>query len=297
MSLTVASSTSVSLAQSRAFCEQLTRDAAKNFYYGLRLLPEPKRSSMFALYAYMRLCDDIADDEDGRSVQQRQDDLEAWRERTHAALEGRLPAGEEHALWPAFVEMVRRHQMPPHVFDDVIAGQRQDLESQTFQTFPQLYEYCYQVAGVVGLASIYVWGFEGGAETETLAIKRGVAFQLTNILRDLVEDAQKGRSYLPREELAGMGVNDADLRVGRGGENFLRLMRFQIARAQSYYEQSAPLESRIESDCRPTLIAMTEIYRGLLRKVAKDPQRVLRERVSLSLASKLYIGWRAAWAS
>src|ERR1700754_2036451 len=104
------------LIDSRAYCARLTREAAKNFYYGLRLLPEPKRSSMFALYAYMRLCDDIADEEDGRGIEQRQEELEAFRQRTHAALEGRLPAGEEHPVWPAFVEMVRRHRMPAHVF-------------------------------------------------------------------------------------------------------------------------------------------------------------------------------------
>ena len=167
-----------------------------------------------------------------------------WRQRTHAALEDRLPATGGHAVWPAFAEMVRRHRMPAHVFDDVIAGQRQDLESPTFETFDQLYEYCYRVAGVVGLASIYVWGFEGGAATEALAVKRGVAFQLTNILRDLREDAARGRIYLPREELAGMGIDDDDLRQAAAASSFLRLMRFQIARAEAYYDESAALEGR-----------------------------------------------------
>ena len=156
------------LASSHAFCRRLTRSQARNFYYGLKLLPQPKRSAMFTLYAYMRLVDDIADDQDGRSVRQRIDELESWREQTHLILAGREASGG-HLLWPAFGEMVQQYRLPPHVFDDVIAGQRQDLEPEPFETFEQLRQYCYRVAGVVGLASIYIWGFEGGAETEALA--------------------------------------------------------------------------------------------------------------------------------
>jgi phytoene synthase len=291
-----------SLAQSRDYCEQLTRLQAKNFYYGLKLLPEPKRSAMFTLYAYMRLVDDIADNEDGRSVRQRIDELESWRAHTHSILDGRDHASIGHGavadagrqLWPAFSEMVNQYRMPRKVFDDVIAGQRQDLEPEPFDTFDQLHTYCYRVAGVVGLASIYIWGFEGGAETESLAVDRGVAFQLTNILRDLREDADRGRIYLPAEDLAVMNVTEADLHDTRGSSAFRDLMRFQIDRAEHYYAKSQPLEERIQRDSRPTLVAMTQIYHRLLKKVAVEPERVLRERVSLSLISKLMIGWRAA---
>jgi len=286
---------SVRLAYSRAYCEQLTRGKARNFYYGLRLLPEPKRIAMFAIYAYMRLVDDIADEEDGRSPQQRIADLEAWRLQTHAVLEGRGDDdGQE--LWPAFAEVVHRHRLPHKIFDEVIAGQKQDLDFRPFESFEELFPYCFRVAGVVGLASIYIWGFDGGEETEFLAVQRGVAFQLTNILRDLREDAFRGRIYLPRQELAAMQVAEDDLRQGNAGSNFVELMRFQIARAEAFYEKSAGLEECIAPDSRPTLIAMTEIYRGLLKKVACEPERVLRERVSLSLFSKLRIGWRASRA-
>jgi phytoene synthase len=295
-----------SLEASRAYCEQLTRTQAKNFYYGLKLLPEPKRSAMFSLYAYMRLVDDIADDENGRTIRQRLDELEAWRLHTHNILDGQdhtqpvqgmdngnfADAGRQ--LWPAFSEMVRDYHMPRKIFDDVIAGQRQDLEPEPFETFDQLHTYCYRVAGVVGLASIYIWGFEGGADTEELAVDRGVAFQLTNILRDLREDAARGRTYLPMEDLAVMNVTEDDLRSTRGGKAFRELMQFQIDRAEAYYTKSEPLEERIQRDSRPTLVAMTQIYHRLLKKVAVEPERVLRERVSLSLLSKLMIGWRAA---
>src|SRR4051794_24664937 len=166
----IAPAPGVSLADSRAFCEQLTRAKARNFYYGLKLLPEPKRSDMFALYAYMRLVDDIADEEDGRDHDQRVADLEAWRLQTHAALNGELPPDATHELWPAFSEMVRRCNIPASCFDAVIAGQSQDLRPLRIDTFEQLHEYCYRVAGVVGLASVCVWGYDGGAETEKLAV-------------------------------------------------------------------------------------------------------------------------------
>jgi 15-cis-phytoene synthase len=294
-----------SLAASHAYCEQLTRLQAKNFYYGLKLLPEPKRSAMFTLYAYMRLVDDIADNEDGRSVRQRIDELETWRAHTHSILDGQSYSGNGNGngnpsafdagrqLWPAFTEMVRDYRMPRKIFDDVIAGQRQDLEPEPFDTFEQLHAYCYRVAGVVGLASIYIWGFEGGAETEALAVDRGVAFQLTNILRDLREDAARGRISLPNEDLAAMHVTEDDLKSTRGGKAFRDLMEFQIQRAEDYYTKSQPLEERIQRDSRPTLVAMTQIYHRLLKKVAVEPERVLRERVSLSLMSKVMIAWRA----
>jgi phytoene synthase len=281
----------VDLVESRNYCARLTKLAARNFYYGLKLLPEPKRSAMFALYAYMRLADDIADSEDGRTPEQREHDLEEWRAQTRAALSGEPTSN--HPLWPAFADLSRRHNLTPDLFDDVIAGQEQDLRPEVFETFEQLDVYCYRVAGVVGLASIRIWGYEGGDDTERLAVDRGVAFQLTNILRDLREDAAGGRIYLPREDLRIIGVSEAEILAGRGGDRFLDLMRREIDRARSYYGRSAALESRVHADSRPTLIAMTEIYRGLLDKIAADPVRVLRERVSLSLLSKLRIGWRA----
>jgi len=281
------------LAQSHAFCAQLTKSEARNFYYGLKLLPEPKRSAMFVLYAYMRQVDDIADGEDGRSVRQRTDALDAWSESTHAALAGQQPT-DRRPIWPAFTDMVQRYSVPAHVFHEVIAGQRQDLESPRYQTFEDLRQYCYRVAGVVGIASIHIWGFDGGAQTESLAVDRGVAFQLTNILRDLREDAARGRFYLPLDELAAAGCTPADLSASRIPPGFGKFLADQINRAQAYYRKSAPLDALISPDSRPTLAAMTQIYHGLLEKMAADPLRVLHQRVSLSALTKVRIAWRAA---
>jgi 15-cis-phytoene synthase len=279
-------SESTDLERSRRFCQCLTRRQAKNFYYGLRLLPPAKRQAMFALYAYMRLVDDIADAEDGREPARRLEELEQWRKQTHRVLAGGDTPLNSSPIWPAFTEMARHHAIPPLVFDEVIAGQRQDLQPIAFENFDQLHQYCYRVAGVVGLACVYIWGFEGGAETEAMAIDRGVAFQLTNILRDLREDAARGRAYLPRSEVEGLGSSG-------GGELFVRQMRKQIERAEWFYEKSAGLEDRIARDSRPTLVAMTAIYHGILAKLSRKPEQVLQRRVSLSLPRKLLIGWRA----
>jgi phytoene synthase len=191
--------------------------------------------------------------------------------------------------------MVREYRVPAKVFADMIAGQRQDLEAVSIGDFPALHEYCYRVASVVGVASLYVFGFEGGEETLKMGVDRGIAFQLTNILRDLREDAAppRRRCYVPEQELREHGVSVADIAAGRQTEGFTRLMRFEIDRARGFYERSAALDSRVRPDARPTLAAMTAIYRGILDKIAARPERVLRGRVRLSAWAKLRIGWRA----
>lgn len=298
-------SNDILLKKSHEYCREITRKQAGNFYYGLKLLPEPKRSAMYVLYAYMRLVDDIADAEDGRTTAQKIVDLEAWRKQTFAVLginggEEQQEALRRHILWPGFADLVMRYQIPSQVLEDMIAGQRQDLEPVTIKDFEELYQYCYRVASVVGLASICVFGYtrEGiaGKSTETLAVNRGIAFQLTNILRDLKEDGMRagnGRCYLPLDELAQFGVSGDDIAAGEAGVGFDELMKFQIARAEEYYEKSAPLEQAIDEDSRPTLRAMTAIYHGILGKIKENPRRVLKERVSLSMWAKLRIGWRA----
>lgn len=291
------------------YCRRLTKAQARNFYYGLRLLPEPRRSGMYALYAYMRLTDDIADD--GRPAHLKLADLGQWERLTReiCGMEAsadpvsplrtsRSAVGEDHPIWPAFREMVGRFNVPPEVFTDAIEGQRRDLLARKYRTFEELREYCRLVAGVVGVGSIHIWGFTGGAETERLALALGEAFQLTNILRDLREDATLGRTYFPADDLAAFDLTEADLRKALAAEqipaNVQALLREYISRAQRAYDEAAPLASRITPECRPTLVAMTSIYHGLLCKIALDPGRVLRERVSLSIWTKLRIGWRAS---
>jgi phytoene synthase len=245
---------------------------------------------MFALYAWMRLLDDIADDGD-ESPAARLTKHDTWQSGTRRALAGEYVEG---ALWPAFVDMVNRRRVPHHLFDDAIDGQRQDLEPAPLADFAALEQYCYRVAGTVGVASIYIWGFTGGDETVKLAIDRGTAFQLTNILRDLKEDTLWRRIYLPQDELIAVGITWDAMRLRQVGPSFEPFMHAQIERAESYYQRSKPLESRIDPSCVKTLSTMTEIYHRLLKKIADDPVAVLHRRVSLSLWSKLWLAWKAS---
>ncbi len=281
------------LERSWAHCREVTRAAAGNFYHGLKLLPGDKRRDMFALYAYMRALDDLVD-EPGRSISRKADDLSDFRRRTHDAIAGQIAdEGIGAELWPAFSDMVRRRSIPATLFDDAIDGQWQDVQGQRYDDFEQLRMYCYRVAGVVGLASVHIWGHEQPERARSLAIDRGVAFQLTNILRDLAGDLGNGRCYLPADELEATGLSGASLLGGGSSSAFEPFMRRQIARAEDFYERSAGLESLISADSRPALVAMTGIYRELLRKIAESPVRVLNERVSLSTMQKLKIAWRA----
>jgi len=182
----------------------------------------------------------------------------------------------------------------------MIAGQRQDLTPTPIRTFTDLQQYCYRVASVVGIASLYVWGFDqtepAATETLKLASDRGIAFQLTNILRDLREDSARaggGRCYLPEEDLKKFQITPEQIAKRDGGDNFLALMQFQITRARSYYESSAPLDVRISPDSRPTLHAMTAIYHAILEKIAANPTKVLTTRIKLSTTQKLLIAWQA----
>ncbi len=285
--------TAQALAESQAYCRLVARTQARNFYYGLKLLPEPQRQAMFVLYAYMRRADDLADQTSDASLDIRQADLETYRRCTHAALQGDDVTADGWPGWPAFAAMVRQFALPAHFFDSMVDGQIHDLKPVQIETFLQLRDYCYRVAGVVGLASVHIWGFTGGRQMEELAVERGLAFQLTNVLRDLREDAQLGRMYLPREDLERFGISAADISERRNSMAFQALMKFEIQRAAECYQRSAPLDAAVSVQCRSTLYAMTEIYRGILLRIARNPAQPLYGKVRLSRLAKTAIVLRA----
>ncbi len=291
------------LAQSFEFCRAWTKAQAKNFYYGMMLTPEPKRSAMYAVYAWMRAVDDLADAKG--DADHKRDRLESFRQRTHEALDNtwsNSPGDAQasfDAMWPAVSQTFRDYQIARCDLDAMIDGQLLDQTCSRYATFDQLYDYCYKVASVVGLVCISVWGYDGDDQTRLLAEQRGIALQLTNVLRDVVEDAYRDRVYLPAEDLQRHGF-DVDsfanwLRdPGRETDgNFLALMEEQIARARSYYDASNALESHLPRNCRPTCWAMMRIYRRLLEKIAANPRRVLTQRVRLNKAQKLSIALSA----
>jgi phytoene synthase len=301
------------LAASRAFCARVTARQARNFYYGMMLTPRHKRAAMYAIYTWMRAVDDLADDDGDNAAKRRR--LEAFRGQTHAALRGGDPsaggsdAGDRYApMWPAVADALQEHRVPGPYLDAMIDGQLKDLTVTGYADFAELYDYCYQVASVVGLTCITVWGYEGGESARRLAEERGVALQLTNILRDLVEDARRNRVYLPADELAQFGFDAASFKgyllasapgSGSAGASpsrrgdFDGLMRFQLERARGYYDRTAALESFVTRSCRPTCWAMMKIYEALLRRIERHPRVVLTRRVRLSRVQKLAIAARA----
>jgi phytoene synthase len=274
----------ISLAESYAHCRAVAKKRARNFYYSFLLLPPLQKDAMCAIYAFMRYCDDLSDEPGAtRSA------MERWRAALLEALDGRP---DDNPAWPAFLDAVKRYRIPHKYFFEMIDGVESDLEPRTIQTFDELYRYCYQVASVVGLTTVHVFGFTS-PDALPLAEKCGIAFQLTNILRDVREDALLGRIYLPAEDLARFHVSPEDLKAGRRTEQFGHLMDFEVARARSYYRESAPLLGYIPRETRRAMWALIAIYSTLLDRVAESEYDVLVRRISLSAVDKIMIVGRA----
>jgi len=270
--------------QSYQYAIRVARSRARNFYYSFVLLSRQQRKAMCAIYAFMRHCDDLSD-EPGASRAA----LDGWRKELDETLAGR-PG--HHPVWPALYHTVRRFGIPHEYLHEMIEGVASDLEPRRFHTFDELYRYCYQVASVVGLTVIHIFGFDTPSALP-LAEKCGVAFQLTNILRDIREDAERGRTYLPAEDLRRFGVREEDLRDGNRSPEFLRLMQFEAARARSYYNESQPLLDLIHPRSRPSLWALIRIYSTLLDRIERTNYDVFKRRVRLSAFEKSRIILRA----
>jgi phytoene synthase len=273
------------LAKSYLHCHDVARNRARNFYYSFVLLPHEQKNAMCAIYAFMRYCDDLSD-EPGATKSA----MERWRQALDDALVGHP---DSNPAWPAFLDSVHRYSIPHEYFYDMIEGVASDLEPRTIHTFDELYQYCYRVASVVGLTTIHVFGFTS-PDALPLAEKCGIAFQLTNILRDVREDAALGRIYLPAEDLIRFGVTADDLKQGRRTEQFGQLMEFEAERARRYYRESAPLLKLIQPKTRRSLWALIAIYSRLLDRVAESKYDVLTRRISLSSMEKTWIVLRAA---
>ena len=272
------------LAASYAHCRAVAKSRAKNFYYSFVLLDDDRRNAMCAMYAFMRYCDDLSD-EPGAT----RNAMERWRTELSEALAGRPGTSP---VWPGFLDAVHRYAIPHQYFHDMIDGVASDLEPQVVATFDELYRYCYRVASVVGLTTVHIFGFTS-PEALVLAEKCGIAFQLTNILRDVREDCELGRQYLPTEDLERFGLTAAELVAGGRSEKFAALMEFELERAKGYYDESAPLLGMILPESRASLWALITIYSSLRDKIAESPTDVLGGRVSLSTMEKIVIVLRA----
>jgi phytoene synthase len=280
--------------QSYAYCERLARREAANFYHAFRLLPRDQRRALCALYSFMRVTDDLSDGPD--PVADRGRSLQAWRRQLDDALEGTYT----HPLHSALHHTVIHYHIPRAYLDAVLDGVAMDLDTDRYETFADLSVYCYRVASAVGLACIRIWGYTE-ERAEQHAVSAGIAFQLTNILRDLGEDAARGRVYLPREDLARFGYGEQDLLRGLRDERYRALMRFEAARAYSYYEAAEALVPLLPPAGRSVFLVMQRTYRGLLDAIVQRDFDVFNRRIRLSRLHKLWLaasvlpvrfGWR-----
>jgi phytoene synthase len=283
----------IPLADSTRHCLKVARGKAKNFFYGFLLLPTAKRDALCALYAFMRGVDDIAD-EPG-SVEEKRRRLAERRAEMDIVLAG---GKSGDPVWPAFRHTMKRYSIPLQYLHDLISGAEMDQAVRDYEAFDQLLEYCYRVAGTVGLACLHVFGFQD-QQAPKLAKRMGIAFQLTNILRDVADDLAMGRIYLPREDLRKFGCREEDLRAGHFTEEWRALIEFEVRRAREYYSEAFPLLYMIEEDSRAALWALVRIYVGVLERIETRNYDVFAPPAPrLSTAAKLWIlararmGWR-----
>jgi len=274
---------SFSLEESYALCERIARKTGKNFYYSFLVMPREKRAAMCAIYAFMRRSDDIADSAGNPMVAL--EGLRQWRAQVDAALNG---GAVSEPILPALADTVRRYRIPLRHFHELLDGTEMDQTTTRYATFDDLYKYCYHVASAVGLVVLPVFGYKDEAALVP-AEACGIAFQLTNILRDVKEDAQMGRIYLPLEDLRRFGVSENDIMDSRATPQFLELMKFEAARARGFYDKARPLLNMIDTDSRGTLAVMITIYGGILRKIEESNFAVFDRRIRLSTAEKLWI--------
>jgi 15-cis-phytoene synthase len=297
------SPTQSQLAVAYSVCRSITRSAAKNFYYAFLVLPPSKRQALCAVYAFMRRCDDIADDT-SLPARDRQEQLQTWLEAFRRVQSGH-PTDDPVLL--ALVDAQQRYKIPGELLEQLAYGTAMDLSSEAsgnqdsragappphdltvhYRTFDDLRAYCYKVASVVGLVCIRVFGYHDPA-AEPLAENCGLAFQLTNIIRDVKEDASMGRVYLPEEDLAKFEIAPAELHATAAPERLRWLLAAEADRAREYYSSSDELIPLVDEDSQPALWVLVTIYRRLLEKIASRQYDVFSGKITLTTREKLVI--------
>ncbi len=291
------SPTASQIAVAYSVCRSITRSAAKNFYYAFLVLPTAKRQALCAVYAYMRRCDDIADDINLPAHERRQR-LDAWLDAFHRSEAGH-PTDDPVLL--ALTDTQRRFKIPVELLDQLAYGTGMDIQDNEtptvpgtaelqvlYRTFSDLRQYCYRVASVVGLVCIRIFGYRDPA-AEALAENLGLAFQLTNIIRDIQEDAGMGRVYLPAEDLERFKIGPEDFRQSAIPERLRWLLAAEADRAREYYVSARELMLLIDEDSQPALWVLVTIYRRLLEKISDRRYDVFGKKISLTVREKVVI--------
>lgn len=275
------------LAAAYARCAEVTRRSSSNFYYAFMLLPLERRRALYAVYAFCRFVDDIADD---GAAKEPQTLLERWR----AELEQVYAGTVERPVSRALAANVLRYNIPRRYFEEVIDGVEMDLTRKRYATFAELELYCRRVASAVGLICIEIFGYRN-PQTRVYAEKLGLAFQLTNIIRDVREDAARNRIYLPLEDLVRFGVSEEEILQSSQSASFDQLMAFEADRARNYYREAL---NALPAEDRGSMLAaegMRLIYSALLERIARSGYRVFERRHRVSTSRKLILVGRA-WA-
>ena len=267
------------------FVSRLTRKSRSNFFYAFLSLPRPQREALYAVYAFCRIVDDAVDVGQDRAAQRKE--LERWRAEIAQVFGG----SPEHPAAQRLQEAVKLFPIPRAALEEIIAGVEMDLERSTYETFDELYPYCYRVASAVGLCCIEIFGYTDLRARE-YAVNLGIALQLTNIMRDVQPDALAGRVYLPQEDLQRYGVTADDLAAGRYTTDFVRLMEHQSQRARSYYEVAWAAMPRVDQHTLFAAEIMGRTYFALLEAMVRRQFRVFGRRVSVPTARKLSIALR-----
>jgi len=270
-------------------CRHIARSAAKNFYYGFLLLPAHKRDALSAVYAFMRRADDISDDP-SIPPEQRREKLAGWITGLRRVIEGERT---DDPVFMALADAQKSFNIPIELLEKLIQGTSMDLPASTsgevqlhYETFDQLYDYCYHVASVVGLICIRIFGYRD-PHAEKLAEQVGVAFQLTNIIRDVKEDSALGRVYLPSEDLRRFGLDARAARNGNAAAVFRPILEFEAGRARELYCAADELMSLVDDDSQAALWAMVEIYRRTLDRIAARGYDVFAEQIRVRTAEKI----------
>ncbi len=267
------------------YCQQKAAASGSSFYYSFLFLPKPRREAITALYAFCREVDDIADE--CTDLQIARTKLAWWR----TEIDNLYKDQPQHPVTKALEPAVKAYGLSAEHFQEIIDGMEMDLEFNRYQDFKQLQLYCYRVASVVGLLSASIFGYSN-RDTLKYAHDLGMAFQLTNIIRDVGEDARRNRIYLPLEELAQFGVSEEDVLQCRESEQIQKLLEFQIERAESFYDRALTELPEEDRKQQRTGLIMTAIYRTLLREIKADgAQKVLNARTSLTPLRKLWLAW------
>ena len=270
------------------YCAAKAGESGSSFYASFRFLPDERRRALTALYAFCREVDDVVDRLTHAEVARVK--LGWWREEIARLFEDAPRHPVTRALQPA----IRAYDLPQSLFVAVIEGMEMDLTHMRYADFAALERYCDRVAGAVGLLSARIFGFSD-ARTLDFARALGMAFQLTNIVRDVGEDAVRGRIYLPQNELREYGVAEDDILHGREGESLYKLMRFQAQRAYGYYDAAMQALPAVDRRAQLPSLMMSAIYRTLLDEIVADGFHVLRHRIALPRWRKLYLAWRTLW--